>query len=92
MASSSAIGAHLKKFTLRQSKKVVPFCSANQDPISIRRSELIQELCRTHEAFQNKKKGYDATAIGEFQQNFMIINGALLYIKETPLEIFVAIY
>jgi len=59
MGASSFISSHLKKFAQRQSKYVVPFCNANQDPISIRRSELIQELCKSHKINQEKVQKFD---------------------------------
>ena len=61
MGSTSLISSHLKKIAQRQSKYVLPFCSANHDPISIRRPELIQELCKTHKINQEKANGYQIT-------------------------------
>ena len=37
-------------------KEVVPLCSAKLDALSLRRAELIQELCKSHQALNKEER------------------------------------
>ena len=79
MASSSIITSQLKKIVQRQSKYAVPFCNANQDPLSIRRSELLQELCKAHKVYQSKNEAFYDSEIGKYDNLSALVMGKECY-------------